>query len=418
MARTPRAAATRLQEAEAAGLAHCRDQARASSRRRTCEDGHVVCGTCRVSHGQACASAATYNPCAAVDAFVRDAKLPCAFQGHGCGSYVVYYQASDHERAVSYGKPYRIPVPRPATQAQGLHVLVGQEDQCVFLVVTSPATKTATAFVSVVCARANGDAALGVAQFKCTLWADAQRGNGTVGMLTFPVGSSDLSGGFSPEEQGLFLAVTPKMHDASGEGAGLVVRIDRAGRVAANTFASYGCDERVRYTEKRSHEESCEYAPYDCPLDGCGYRGPELYDHVRGEHDAPSSNPASAAAIISYARGTTVAVRKAAPSLVLVQPGRRPVFALLNGGDVLAGRSLSLVFLGPRPEEEVEELEYTMEVTPGGAGGGGGPGALALSASGTVPCARRIEGFQPGGFLFVPDAYWGDTGKVSVRVRV
>nr|CAB3472414.1 unnamed protein product [Digitaria exilis] len=208
-----------------------------------CEDGHVVCATCRVSHGQACASASTYNPSAEVDAFVRDAKLPCAFQGHGC--YVVSYQASDHKRTcpwapcycpvsgcqfftspprlaehfrtahtswpisrVSYGKPYKIPVPRPATQAQ------------------VPATTTA--LVSVVCARANGDAALGVAQFKCTLWADAQRGSGTVAMLTFPVGSSDLSGGFSPEEQGLFLAVTPKMHDASGEGAGLVVRIDRA----------------------------------------------------------------------------------------------------------------------------------------------------------------------------------------------
>nr|CAB3472415.1 unnamed protein product [Digitaria exilis] len=175
-----------------------------------------------------------------------------------------------------------------------------------------------------------------------------------------------------------------------------------------------GGTKKAMASRQRSHEESCEYAPYDCPFDGCGYRGPELYDHVRGEHDAPSSNPASAAVIISYACGTTVALRKASPSLVLVQPGRRRVFVLLNGGDVLAGRSLSLVFLGPRPEEEVE-LEYTMEVT---GGGGGGPGALALSASGTVPCARRIEGFQPGGFLFVPDAYWGDTGKVSVRVRV
>ncbi|KAF8724588.1 hypothetical protein HU200_020853 [Digitaria exilis] len=120
-----------------------------------CEDGHVVCATCRVSHGQACASASTYNPSAEVDAFVRDAKLPCAFQGHGCREYVVSYQASDHKRTcpwapcycpvsgcqfftspprlaehfrtahtswpisrVSYGKPYKIPVPRPATQAQ------------------------------------------------------------------------------------------------------------------------------------------------------------------------------------------------------------------------------------------------------------------------------------------------------------
>nr|CAB3472412.1 unnamed protein product [Digitaria exilis] len=225
-----------------------------------CKDGHVVCGTCRVSHGQACGSAATHAACAEVDAFVRDAKLPCKFQGHGCGSYAVYCQAGDHERAcpwapcccqfltspprlvehtrtahpawpissVSYGKLHKIPMPRPAAE----------EGQCVFLVTSSAAGPATTTLVSVVCARANGDAAAGVAQFKCTLWADAPRGSEIAATLTFPVESSDLSGGFSPEEQSAFLAVTPKMMahvDASGEAAGLVVRIDRVGRVAASS---------------------------------------------------------------------------------------------------------------------------------------------------------------------------------------
>jgi hypothetical protein len=154
-----------------------------------------------------------------VDAFVPDAKLPVPFQEHGCASYVVYYQASDHERArrwapcycpdlgcgaftspprlfehfhaghptwpvtdVSYGKPCRIAVPR---SPQGLHVLVGQEDRCVFLV-SSSALGPATC-VSEVCVRANGDAAAGVAQFKCTLWVEDPRGSGTMAMPAFPV---------------------------------------------------------------------------------------------------------------------------------------------------------------------------------------------------------------------------------------
>ena len=169
-----------------------------------CEAGHIVCGTCRVSHAQACGGAATY---AAADASVLDAKLPCPFQEHGCASCVAYDHASDHERAcpwapcycsdpgcgaltsparliehfradhpswpvtdVSYGKPYKIAVPRPP---QGLHVLVGQEDRCVFLV-SSSALGPVTC-VSVVCVRANGDAAAGVAQFKCKLWVEDAR---------------------------------------------------------------------------------------------------------------------------------------------------------------------------------------------------------------------------------------------------
>ncbi|CAL4951181.1 unnamed protein product [Urochloa decumbens] len=161
-----------------------------------------------------------------------------------------------------------------------------------------------------------------------------------------------------------------------------------AAMVTPCKFARYGCDESVKYTEKRGHEEACAHAPCGCPFAGCGYRCLDLWGHVRDEHYPPDGSACAA-------------------------PGRARVFALLNGGDVLTGRSLSLVFLGPRPAEDAE-LEYTMEVT-----GGGWPGAPALSASGAVPCARSIEGFQAKGFLFVPDAYWGSSaGSVSVRVRV
>ncbi|CAO2185435.1 unnamed protein product [Urochloa humidicola] len=234
-----------------------------------CEAGHVVCGTCRASRCQACGGAgAVYAACAEVDAFVRDAKVPCAFAELGCESYVVYYQASDHERAcpwapchcpdpgcdaftsparlvehfravhpswpvtdLTYKKPCRIAVPPPP---HGLHVLVAGDDRSLFLV-TSSALGPAT-LVSVVCARANGDAAAGAAQFKCQLWAEGPPGAGNAASLTFVVASSDLSGGVAAAEQGDFLAVTPKMvRDASGEALGLKVRIDSMDRAAATS---------------------------------------------------------------------------------------------------------------------------------------------------------------------------------------
>ncbi|TVU22136.1 hypothetical protein EJB05_31818, partial [Eragrostis curvula] len=150
-------------------------------------------------------------------------------------------------------------------------------------------------------------------------------------------------------------------------------------------FKEYGCGESVKWTEKRSHEEACVHEPFDCPLVGCRYRGLQLYDHVQDDH-APD-----AAYVLSYVRGsgsvTTVTLQKATPFMVLVQPRRGLVFLLLNGGDVLAGRWLSLLCLRPRPDGNAE-LEYKMEVT------GDEPGALSLSAAGTVPCARGLEGFQ------------------------
>ena len=119
-----------------------------------CEYGHVICGTCCNSHEQVCRGAAIYSPCVEVDAFVRDAKQPCAYEEFGCKSSVVYFEAADHQRAcqwapcscpdpgcgffssparladhfagahswppteVSYGKPLRVALPPPAGLAR------------------------------------------------------------------------------------------------------------------------------------------------------------------------------------------------------------------------------------------------------------------------------------------------------------
>uniref|UniRef100_A0A0A9FVC8 SIAH-type domain-containing protein n=1 Tax=Arundo donax TaxID=35708 RepID=A0A0A9FVC8_ARUDO len=233
-----------------------------------CEAEHIVCGTCRSSHSQACSRAATYAACADVDAFVRDAKLPCPYEEFGCKICPVYYQAADHKRAcqwapcrcpvpgcdsytspprlvdhiradhahavpvtdVGYRKPYKLAVPPP----WGFHVLVGEEDRCVFLV--SASALGAATSVSLVSVRANGDAAAGAQQFKCKLWVEAPRNGGKLAMVAFLVASSDLSGGFVAAEQGMFLAVPPELlPDASGETPDLVVRIDKAGAASSTT---------------------------------------------------------------------------------------------------------------------------------------------------------------------------------------
>ncbi|KAL6848267.1 hypothetical protein ACP4OV_022395 [Aristida adscensionis] len=176
-----------------------------------------------------------------------------------------------------------------------------------------------------------------------------------------------------------------------------------AAMVTTCKFKRYGCGESVRYTDKRRHEEACPRAPFHCPFAGCAYHGDELCGHVEAEHDAVKSLWPYGAIVMF------VTLRKSTPFVVRVHRRLERVFVLLNGGDVLAGRSLSLLCLGP---EEVG-MKYRMEVS-----GGGEPGAPLLSATGTVPFARRAEGFKPKGFLFVPDAYWDDSGTVSVTFHV
>ena len=57
-----------------------------------------------------------------------------------------------------------------------------------------------------------------------------------------------------------------------------------------------GCDEIVRFTEKRSHEEeSCPYVPYRRPFDARSYTVLQLYDQIlddRTNHrDTENPNP-------------------------------------------------------------------------------------------------------------------------------
>lgn len=190
-------------------------------------------------------------------------------------------------------------------------------------------------------------------------------------------------------------------------------------------FAGAGCTETLRFTEKRAHEAAaCRHAPCACPVPGCAYAGLplQLHDHIRDAHQRAGGGEDDAGgvdAVVGFVREATVALRRTTPFRVLLHARDSRVFLLLNGGGVPLGRSLSLVSIGPRPAAG-RALEYTMVVHAGGGENGGG-GALSLSASGPVPCTRRWTGpehLPAEGFLFVPDAYWGSSGSVSVTVRV
>ncbi|CAM0872142.1 unnamed protein product [Alopecurus aequalis] len=184
-----------------------------------------------------------------------------------------------------------------------------------------------------------------------------------------------------------------------------------AGMTRHCKYRKYGCSKVVKFTEMRAHEEeACPYAPYSCPFNGCTYNGVLLYDHILDNHATDVD-----ATDIGLLHGTKVTLRKDSPFHALLHRDGKSLFMLLNGGDILTGRSLSMVRVCPRPrpeEQEAEKVEYRMVVT------GDEAASLSLSASGTVQYVRRLEGYQPERFLFVPDAFLGSSGSVTVTVFV
>nr|XP_023026378.1 uncharacterized protein LOC111514372 [Leptinotarsa decemlineata]XP_023026379.1 uncharacterized protein LOC111514372 [Leptinotarsa decemlineata]XP_023026380.1 uncharacterized protein LOC111514372 [Leptinotarsa decemlineata] len=44
-------------------------------------------------------------------------------------------------------------------------------------------------------------------------------------------------------------------------------------------YKTFGCPEKLIYTELRNHENNCIFCEYKCPIDGCGFEG--LFKHMR-----------------------------------------------------------------------------------------------------------------------------------------
>uniref|UniRef100_A0ACD5WY35 Uncharacterized protein n=1 Tax=Avena sativa TaxID=4498 RepID=A0ACD5WY35_AVESA len=180
-----------------------------------------------------------------------------------------------------------------------------------------------------------------------------------------------------------------------------------AGMTRPCKYSKYGCTKVVTFIEMRKHEETCSYGPYSCPFNGCTYNGVQLYDHVL---DGQATNVEATYTLL----GTRVTLHRDTPVHALLHRDGKTIFILLNGGGVPTGRSLSIVRVCPRPgpdEEEAEKVEYEMVAR------GDEPGSLSLTTLG-MQYVRRLEGYQPERFLFVPDAFWGSSGRITVTVYV
>uniref|UniRef100_A0ACD5VMZ5 Uncharacterized protein n=1 Tax=Avena sativa TaxID=4498 RepID=A0ACD5VMZ5_AVESA len=227
-----------------------------------CESGHVICCFCRPGHGEVCGPADIH--CGELGAVVSAARVPCAYKSFGCDQYVVYHEAEQHKRAcphapcscpepgcgfkgnlpslldhfaavharpiiaVRYGRPWNLSLPLK----QRWHVVVGQEDQTVFLI-TLGDLGAAAAALSLVCVRADGAAAAaaGAPQFWCKLSVEHPGGDkDKVVLMASSVGSSTLSNGAPMPGQGMFLGVPHEL--MSGEALAVSVRIDQVHAVA------------------------------------------------------------------------------------------------------------------------------------------------------------------------------------------
>uniref|UniRef100_A0ACD5YTV2 Uncharacterized protein n=1 Tax=Avena sativa TaxID=4498 RepID=A0ACD5YTV2_AVESA len=160
-----------------------------------------------------------------IDMRVDMAPLHCPEPG--CGVLdsplgLLNHFSTDHFRPIiilRYGVSWNLSLPL----SQSWHVVVGQEDQSVFLVTPGKLGAMATA-VSLVCVRAEGTAATTVPQFWCKLSVEHPGGDKVV-LMASTVSSSTMLGGAPMPTQGMFLVVPQEL--ISGEMLDISVRIDK-----------------------------------------------------------------------------------------------------------------------------------------------------------------------------------------------
>ncbi|KAM0855098.1 hypothetical protein ACQ4PT_050033 [Festuca glaucescens] len=229
-----------------------------------CASGHVMCCHCRKGHDEACDVASIQ--CSGLGDFICASKVPCSYRDFGCDSYVVYHQAGAHMNACHFA-PCKCPESgcgflgappglvehfasihsRPITYvcygrssnlglslSKSWHVIVGQEDQNIFLV-TLGELGAAAVMVSLVCVRANNSATI-VTQFWCKLSVvHSGSDKDKVVMMSSAVSNNAMFDDTLSPGQGMFLAVPQEL--ISGEILAISVRIDPVQSNDAATMA-------------------------------------------------------------------------------------------------------------------------------------------------------------------------------------
>ncbi|XP_044974212.1 putative E3 ubiquitin-protein ligase SINA-like 6 [Hordeum vulgare subsp. vulgare] len=231
-----------------------------------CDDGHLMCSSCRGAHGEDCGRVTAH--CRLADAYAGAVKLPCDYVKFGCeAGLIVCHDASDHRRAcqyapcycpecagprggdggcdfsgsrqmlldhistehsrpilvVRYGQPGKHSLPL----TRRWHVFVGEEDMAdlqrnLFLVVLDERDNSTV--VSLVCVRADDDAP-GAPQFSYKL-AVEHTGSGARVTLELPVMTSNFLPGGTPWPDEVTSLSVPKAY-LSGGAVPVTIHIDK-----------------------------------------------------------------------------------------------------------------------------------------------------------------------------------------------
>ncbi|CAL4951145.1 unnamed protein product [Urochloa decumbens] len=240
-----------------------------------CLFGHLACGTCRnqlpdTGRCFVCGHVGAYGRSAALEDMVRTTRILCPYDAYGCGSYVTYYAAAEHQHAcphapclcsetgcggfagtqaalrdhlrdahswpvdaVRYGVALQLRVPE-SDPAQHRRILVagGEEgDGAVFFLAVGALGDAPLRVVSLVCARPAGAAAAGP-RYACRLRATGPADNGCAGgeaesvVAEMAVPSSAAPGEASVEEVASLVVLRRMLHGPSQE-MRISVRIDR-----------------------------------------------------------------------------------------------------------------------------------------------------------------------------------------------
>uniref|UniRef100_A0ACD5YBI7 Uncharacterized protein n=1 Tax=Avena sativa TaxID=4498 RepID=A0ACD5YBI7_AVESA len=200
---------------------------------------HMVCCLCHGHHNKVCKL--TSIPHGEMHAFDSDSNVvyhksdahipacpfaPCACPEPGCGVLdsplgLLNHFTTDHFRpiiVIQYGISWNLSLPL----SQSWHVLVGQEDQSVFLITLRKIGAADTA-VSLVCVRVKGTATT-VSEFWCKLSVEYLGGDKVV-LMASTVSSNTMFGGAPMPMQGMFLVVPQEL--IFGEMLDISVRIDK-----------------------------------------------------------------------------------------------------------------------------------------------------------------------------------------------
>ncbi|CAO2204869.1 unnamed protein product [Urochloa humidicola] len=237
-----------------------------------CLFGHLACGLC---HDQlpdtgrcfVCGHAGACGRSTALEDLVRATRIRCPYEAYGCGSYVTYYAAAEHQRAcphapclcsepdcggfagtpaalrdhlrdahswpvdaVRYGAALHLRVPE-SDPAQHRRLLVADEgDGAVFFLAVGALGDAPLRVVSLVCARPAVAALAPGPRYACRLCATGPADNGggeaesVVAEMEVP--SSAAPGEASVEEVASLVVLRRMLHGPSQE-MRISVRIDR-----------------------------------------------------------------------------------------------------------------------------------------------------------------------------------------------